>query len=1291
MTPDLTTPQTIGISTALVGACLIFLLGFFIALAWREQILPYLYRHGILIPPHRRLRPQPPAPFPAHYILPYASTEQLLHEPVMVQTTGLQQCTPHHTDSIDDLPPRPPPPQRNATPGPSGTRQTPMPPPSSPEPETNDRDLRARYEQFPPPAYDPADIPPPERALLPVQPRPIMGFPTLPPGRIFIRPYQDNDPWPPEPDSDDDEAGDHSAPPAHQLPPPERFILIDSDDEDLDALAPPPSDTDVPESVSNDSRPPSPPPRPLALTYTEREDPLNINGPDFEWNELLAIDILILERDEPQWDGTLRSNEAIPSHAWEETRLLRPEYTTIETEPHFPLPPATYYRDAAPREQLTPSSGWSSPYLSYPLDRETRTQQDNNDFDHFHYEGMIENPYVDNEDGDYQGYSLAPYQLPDSPLLPHHPRRIQRYHPPQYGIHPMGGANDAPARQEEGGSNDIPVDPLPEPPIQQTPAERIQAAKDLADRKAQHIAELRQIIEDEENAHDEHVRYWNLPNQNQRKGKEADRGRRGAPPPPPDPNWQRDLANRDDRWSLPRPPPKWQQEPPQPTGEADDDAPWLGIKPVMIQPPVPFLGKYDDIEHFIGDCCMYFETFTPFFQLHSQRVAFATSYFEDAAKDWWVHQRQEFWVGSGWSNKPKRFRYPSWAEFVGLVSRQFHDPAMEDVHEQKMFNLRMGKGPAISYFNKLEIEAKKAGRRGDDQERGLMVKAVQLGVPDSYTNAIASSGENIPRSYNNWKRRILRIYEERQKKWVFDQTVGNRNTNPRPALTATTATSHHPKTGGATSSSSTKPTSSMPNTGGRDAGGRWLARPGTTYGGQGAPMDIGQMRAKGLCFRCHKQGHLSKDCPEKKDFRDIRSVQATREPVTESKIEEIAKDLLTGALLSSAGRSHGLFVGTSSNPTCIIKCTNIFPTHSNIPRLRAPAFNVSSTTSKPVSESQNRYAALSVEECNDTDNDNDTPLKGCHDTSSARAEAKAVNPAGHEAESLPTRPLLTLGQTDANHRASSLCGETQSTNVSGEKSTFTVTPIDNASLPRMTDGTKGSSKGSPNEVSYHHDQAAQTSGSTIPKVDVESQLDGEITARLPGQERVPSKETTTPQQQPFPVGRPGKVIEVMTSQSPGAEGGVGQPRSLDSTNPVVPVRLFDNWDDAPVRTSPSCQRIVLVEANQTNLHSPIAPGNVDEERLSKTAGDANATATKKRATGLEAASTQAVNRGHSTTMIEVPDEEDDTAYQIWLAKEQLPTIVEKGDEPSSVPTTPSPAQWFKPFEVDWTLRAVRKA
>ncbi|SJL13675.1 uncharacterized protein ARMOST_17123 [Armillaria ostoyae] len=192
---------------------------------------------------------------------------------------------------------------------------------------------------------------------------------------------------------------------------------------------------------------------------------------------------------------------------------------------------------------------------------------------------------------------------------------------------------------------------------------------------------------------------------------------------------------------------------------------------------------------------------------------------------------------------------------------QFHDTASEETHEKRMFDLHMGKGSAIAYFQELEMEAKKANRQNETDARGLMVKAVRLGVPDSYTNTIANSGQYIPITYNDWKRRICIMYEERQKKWVFDQTIGGRSNPPKTHGTTTTSL---PKTGGATSSTPAKQTGGGNATsGGRDSSGRW-----TTHPGQGLPMSIDaqKLRSEGRCFRCKEKGHMSKDCPRKKEF-----------------------------------------------------------------------------------------------------------------------------------------------------------------------------------------------------------------------------------------------------------------------------------------------------------------------------------------------------------------------------------------------------------------------------------------
>ncbi|SJL08342.1 uncharacterized protein ARMOST_11705 [Armillaria ostoyae] len=335
--------------------------------------------------------------------------------------------------------------------------------------------------------------------------------------------------------------------------------------------------------------------------------------------------------------------------------------------------------------------------------------------------------------------------------------------------------------------------------------------------------------------------------------------------------------------------------------------------------------------------------------------------------------------------------------------------------------------------------------------------------------------------------------------------------------------------------------------------------------------------------------------------------------------------------------------------------------HSNIPRLRASAFNVSSTTSKPVPESQNRYAALSVEEYN-----NDFPLKGCRDTSPARAQAKAAEPAGHEAESLSTRPLLTLGQTDAKRHTSSLHGETQPTKVLDEKSPTIVTPINNASLPRMTDGTKDSSKGSPDEVSYRHDQVAQTFGSTTTTVSIETRPSGETTARLPGQQRVPqADEPTTSSEE-----REGCCLPRDGHKKARARNSDGQGETGNSA--------------------------FAVQAQPAALSRGSLPSTRDRDHsILPLKEQGSAKAQKRPATGLEAASAQAVNRGHPTTCIEVPDEDDDTAFQLWLAKERFPTVTMKeamsNESARSSPTPVLMKGWCKPFEVDWMLRAVCEA
>ncbi|SJL07264.1 uncharacterized protein ARMOST_10607 [Armillaria ostoyae] len=1193
------TPDEISILVAglIGGSALLSLLVALLVLTYAEQ-LRQIFRI-------RPLAPVTPA-LPGHYVLPYLQPGPLV-EPVgpIHAPTPQRRATYPATSSDEYLPPR------NATPGPSNVPRT------------------------PPPAYDPEEAEDYGRYLRiifrsPTPDLPLITIPDSPeaPVRALL----------PDPDG----ASTRLQTPFHRTPfhcslPPGGIGF------DIPAhLCPlPNSDSESGSDYSSDYGGAEP------VAERANDDPLNPHGPDYEWPELDAVDrAFLIDTRDPRTGSECHTTSPLredhPFLGEEERRASELASTRTDSERNTPPPLAASSWMPAPEptqnNELSSTSYWPShlPRPTAPIwmappefdnfnqDKETfrgwADEEDDMDttLKYEEYEDYAPTP-LDNRD--YRGYTTAPhfyqqpFPLPDSPTYageyqryappPPDPRRVQQYCPLQYGQYLMGGQNSPP---RPGGSND---------PPRPSNDERLQQAKEKLELQDRRLEELKRELADQQAERDAHAEL----HQFDKKGKQPDR------PAPHVPNYRRPLYDRTDRWSVPRPPPKWEAPNPYPTpvGKAPDEAPWLGVKPLMVKPPLPFEGKYDDVER------------SPPPESSSQSLTSKAP------------------PKTGGSTPDRT------SEFTTLLAQNFHDPASEELHEKRMFDLRMGKGSAIAYFQELEVEAKKANRRGETDTRGLMVKAVRLGVPDSYTNAIASSGQHIPVTYNDWKRRICVMYEERQKKWVFDQTIGARS-GPNRGITAT-ATSQ-PKAGGATSSTPAKQpgNSSAPKPSGRDSAGRW-----TTHPGQGLPMSIDaqKLHDEGRCFWCKEKGHMSKDCPRKKEFWDIRSVQVTTESMTVSKVEEVAEDLVTGALSSPAGRSHGLFIGTSSNPTCIIKRTNIFSTspHSNIPRLRATAFNVSSTTSKPVPESQNRYAALSVEECNDNDNDNDdnddtdTPLKGCHDTSPARAQAKAANPAGHEAESLSTHPLLTLGQTDANRLTSSLRGETQPVNVADGKSTLEVTPIDIASLPRMTDGTKGASKGSPDKVSYRHEQAAQSFGTAITTVDVESQLDGETTARLPGQQRV-----------------------IPTTSSDEREG-CCSPQDGDK-------KARAGNSDGQGETGNSA---FAVQAQPATLRSGLPSTRDGDRSILPRNEPGSAKAQKRPAAGLEAASAQAVKRGHSTTLVEVPDEDNDTAYQIWLAKERLPTVVKKDDEPSSVPPKPEFSKWYKPFEVDWTLRAVCEA
>ncbi len=83
---------------------------------------------------------------------------------------------------------------------------------------------------------------------------------------------------------------------------------------------------------------------------------------------------------------------------------------------------------------------------------------------------------------------------------------------------------------------------------------------------------------------------------------------------------------------------------------------------------------------------------------------------------------------------------------------------------------------------------------------------------------------------------------------------------------------------------------------------------------------------------------------------------------------------------------------------------------------------------------------------------------------------------------------------------------------------------------------------------------------------------------------------------------------------------------------------------------------------------------------------------------MEAASTQAVNRGCKVDMYEVPDDEDDTSFMMNKKANSIPTIETAVTspmvvEPSRVDAKAEkvPHEWLKPFRAEWTLCGIVEA
>ncbi|SJL06708.1 uncharacterized protein ARMOST_10050 [Armillaria ostoyae] len=537
---------------------------------------------------------------------------------------------------------------------------------------------------------------------------------------------------------------------------------------------------------------------------------------------------------------------------------------------------------------------------------------------------------------------------------------------------------------------------------------------------------------------------------------------------------------------------------------------------------------------------------------------------------------------------------------------------------------------------------------------GQMAQMIEEAVRKTARDTIYAQPNPPPNTYEEWKRRILQI----DYNWRLNKAAGGQQTN-RPNNAGTSKGSS-----GATTSSAPKKTAT-----------------GITYSGRGQPMDIDAIN-NGECFRCHQKGHISKNCPLQSWNKKKEEVRAsTTEPSTGSKIEEV-KD--------AAGN------GRTYKPPVVKKCIPSMPHSILFAESRSP---------KPHMESHNRYATLATDietvsiASSDEDGDDSTQRLNIKATQGDRKDSTAGASNGS-----PSTKDPALRNFGAKCHTSSPRGETQPTKVLDEKPPTIVVPIDTASQPRRMDGTWAKLKHAPCEVSSQDEQAALTKRSPIAMIDVEFQLDGaqENTARIPQDKNDVAGVTT------FSSISPRGIVPIAPSDAPMPKvaGRTGNPAPAVRVQPIIPIATATELGD-------TLQAWQFPQPDQKEH---------DEDHQAhplNTAGVAKATATKKIAEGQEVASAQVIERGHSVVMIEVPDEDDDTSFKLQQnkvaatdadacrpsLKRQSPLMEKEAEHPigndplrskdreaaKHAPSVGAPQEWLKPFETEWTWRAIKDA
>ena len=298
--------------------------------------------------------------------------------------------------------------------------------------------------------------------------------------------------------------------------------------------------------------------------------------------------------------------------------------------------------------------------------------------------------------------------------------------------------------------------------------------------------------------------------------------------------------------------------PPDMSGAAGGPAPApTAPAPVIVHQPKSHVARPEDFvdskdyDKFNRQIFVYTAEYHTDFSTDESRIRFALSFMKGGLPEKFVAN----YINQVMVMPAATTTWKTWADFATAGETSFGDKNKRTNAEDRIALLKQGSKSVEEFNQEFNQLAFVAGYK-DTHHNDVLIKLLQEGIKTSIIDDIYRQ-PTLPADYNAWKERIINMDN------LAHQRQEQKKAHP-------TTTFHKPTT------FVKKP--DVPNI-------KTSTR--ITYGGSGRRMDVDKARTEGQCFRCGKQGHISRFCPDKPKMQ-VRNIV---ESLTEEEKQELKKEL----------------------------------------------------------------------------------------------------------------------------------------------------------------------------------------------------------------------------------------------------------------------------------------------------------------------------------------------------------------------------------------------------------------